>query len=167
MKKRPGMRISLIVAMAENRVIGRGGSIPWKIPGEQKMFRRITLGHTLIMGRKTYEDIGRPLPGRLNIVISRRPDYQPAGCRTADSLESALALCPTEETEAFIIGGGELFRESIRLADRIYLTVVPVSVPGDTFFPEIPEIFAMSASEHVTGPSPYVLQIYDRVRYGS
>jgi len=72
MEKRPEMRISLIVAMAENRVIGRGGSIPWKIPGEQKMFRCITLGHTLIMGRKTHEDIGRPLPGRLNIVISRR-----------------------------------------------------------------------------------------------
>lgn len=166
MKKRPGMRISLIVAMAENRVIGRGGSIPWKIPGEQKMFRRITLGHTLIMGRKTYEDIGRPLPERLNIVISRRPGYQPAGCLAADSLENALALCPKEETEAFIIGGGELFRESIRLADRIYLTVVPVSVPGDTFFPEIPEVFAVSASEHVTGPSPYVLKIYDRVRCG-
>ncbi len=164
MKKRPGMRISLIVAMAENRVIGRGGSIPWKIPGEQKMFRRITLGHTLIMGRKTYEDIGRPLPDRLNIVISRRPDYQPAGCLTADSLENALALCPTEETEAFIIGGGELFRESIRRADRIYLTVVPVSVPGDTFFPEIPESFAMAASERVPGPLPYVLKIYDRVR---
>jgi dihydrofolate reductase len=165
MEKRPGMRISLIVAMAENRVIGRGGSIPWKIPGEQKMFRRITLGHTLIMGRKTYEDIGRPLPDRLNIVVSRRPGYRPAGCLTADSLENALALCPAEETEAFIIGGGELFRESIRRADRIYLTVVPVSVPGDTFFPEIPESFAMAASEHISGPAPYVLQIYDRVRF--
>ncbi len=166
MKQRPGMRISLIVAMAENRVIGHGGSIPWKIPGEQKMFRRITLGHTLIMGRKTHEDIGRPLPERLNIVISRRPDYQPAGCLRADSLENALALCPAEETEVFIIGGGELFRESIRLADRIYLTVVPVSVPGDTFFPEIPEGFAESASEHAAGPPPYVLKIYDRVRCG-
>jgi dihydrofolate reductase len=164
MKKRPGMRISLIVAMAENRVIGRGGSIPWKIPGEQKMFRRITLGHTLIMGRKTYEDIGRPLPERLNIVVSRRPDYQPPGCLRADSLENALALCPTGETEAFIIGGGELFRESIGLADRIYLTVVPVSVPGDTLFPEIPGAFAISATEHVAGPSAYVLHIYDRVR---
>ena len=166
MRKRPGMRIALIVAMAENRVIGRGGTIPWKIPGEQKMFRRITLGHTLIMGRKTHEDIGRPLPDRLNIVISRRKDYQPQGCLKADSIEAALALCPPEETEAFIIGGGELFRESIRRADRIYLTMVPVSVPGDTFFPEIPESFAMSASEHVTGPSPYVLKIYDRVRFG-
>jgi dihydrofolate reductase len=158
------MRISLIVAMAENRVIGRGGSIPWKIPGEQKMFRRITLGHTLIMGRKTYEDIGRPLPDRLNIVISRRPDYQPVGCLKADSLERALALCPAEETEAFIIGGGELFRETIAMADRIYLTVVPLTVPGDTFFPEIPETFVIASSEHVAGPSSYALHIYERAR---
>jgi dihydrofolate reductase len=164
MEKRFGMRISLIVAMAENRVIGREGTIPWKIPGEQKMFRRITLGHTLIMGRKTYEDIGRPLPGRLNIVISRRPDYRPRGCLKADSLKNALALCPAEETEAFIIGGGELFRESIHLADRIYLTVVPITVAGDTFFPEIPESFTMAASEQISGPSPYVLTVYERVR---
>jgi dihydrofolate reductase len=158
------MRISLIVAMAENRVIGRDGTIPWKIPGEQKMFRRITLGHSLIMGRKTHEDIGRPLPDRLNIVVSRRPGYQPAGCLKADSLENALALCPAEETEAFIIGGGELFRESIHLADRLYLTVVPVTVAGDTFFPEIPESFAVVASQNVNEPSPYILHIYDRVR---
>ena len=164
MEKRPEMRISLIVAMAENRVIGRGGSIPWKIPGEQKMFRCITLGHTLIMGRKTHEDIGRPLPDRLNIVISRRQGYQPAGCLRADSLENALALCPREETEAFIIGGGELFRESIPIADRIYLTVVPLTVPGDTYFPEIPDKFAVVESKHVAGPPAYVLHIYERVR---
>ena len=164
MEKRPGMRISLIVAMAENRIIGRGGTIPWKIPGEQKMFRRITRGHALIMGRKTHEDIGRPLPERLNIVVSRRPGYQPAGCLTADSLETALALCPAGETEAFIIGGGELFREAMPLADRIYLTVVPVTVPGDTFFPEIPEAFALTRSEPAAGPPPYVLNIYERAR---
>jgi len=164
MEKRPGMRISLIVAMAENRVIGRGGTIPWKIPGEQKMFRRITLGHSLIMGRKTHEDIGRPLPDRINIVISRRAGYRPAGCLKADSLESAFALCPPEETEAFIIGGGELFRESIPIADRIYLTVVPPGGAGDTFFPEIPDAFAVTAREHVAGPHSYVSNIYDRIR---
>jgi dihydrofolate reductase len=130
------------------------------------MFRRITLGHTLIMGRKTHEDIGRPLPDRLNIVISRRKDYQPRGCLKADSLEAALALCPPEETEVFIIGGGELFRESMPFADRIYLTVVPLTVPGDTFFPEIPNTFAIARSERVAGPSSYVLHIYEQVRGG-
>jgi dihydrofolate reductase len=158
------MRISLIVAVAENRVIGRGGTIPWKVPGEQKQFRRITLGHTLIMGRKTHEDIGRPLPSRLNIVISRRPGYRPVGCLKADSLENALSLCPNGETEAFIIGGGELFREALPIADRIYLTVVDLSVAGDTFFPEIPKTFAITSSEHAAGPPPYVLHVYERVR---
>jgi dihydrofolate reductase len=156
------MRISLIVAMAENRVIGRDGTIPWKVPGEQKLFRRITLGHTLIMGRRTHEDIGRPLAGRLNIVISRRRDYQPAGCLRADSLENALALCPAGETEAFVIGGGELFRQSMPLADRIYLTVVALTVAGDTFFPEIPETFAIVSSESAPGPPPFVLHVYER-----
>lgn len=164
MKNRSGMRISLIAAMAENRVIGHKGTIPWKIPGEQILFKRITLGHTLIMGRKTYEDIGRPLPDRLNIVISRRPDYQPPGCLKADSLEQALTLCPQNETEAFIIGGGGLFRQAFPITDRIYLTVLPLTVPGDTFFPEIPAEFALTSSEPFAGPQPYTLRIYDRDR---
>jgi dihydrofolate reductase len=163
MKIRSGLKISLIAAMAENRVIGRGGSIPWKIPGEQKLFKRITLGHALIMGRKTHEDIGRPLPQRLNIVISRRSDYQPEGCLKAHSLENALALCPSTETEAFIIGGGGLFRESLSIADCIYLTLLPFTVPGDTFFPEIPAEFTLASSESVAGPHPYTLNIYDRI----
>jgi dihydrofolate reductase len=158
------MRISLIAAMAANRVIGHGGSIPWKVPGEQKLFKRITLGHTLIMGRKTHEDIGRPLPGRLNIVISRRPDYQPPGCLKADSLEAALALCPPEETEAFIIGGGDLFRQSLPISDRIYLTVLPLTIPGDTFFPNLPDEFSRTSSEPFGGPIPYTLLIFDRGR---
>jgi dihydrofolate reductase len=163
MKKRPGRRISLIVAMAQNRVIGRGGSIPWKIPGEQKLFKRITLGHTLIMGRKTHEDIGRPLPERLNIVVSRQKDYRPAGCLVAVSLEAALVLCPAGETEVFIIGGGQLFREALPMADRIYATVIPATVSGDTFFPEISGEFAVTACEHFEGPQPYVLYTYDRI----
>jgi len=164
MKKRPGMRISLIVAMSQNRVIGRGGSIPWKIPGEQKLFKRITLGHTVIMGRKTHEDIGRPLPERLNIVVSRRTDYRPARCLVADSLAAALDLCPAGETEAFIIGGGQLFREALPMADRVYLTLIPTAVPGDTYFPEITGEFTLTGCEHFTGPQPYALHIYDRMR---
>jgi dihydrofolate reductase len=163
MKKRPGMRIALIVAMSQNRVIGRGGTIPWKIPGEQKLFKRITLGHSLIMGRKTHEDIGRPLPERLNIVVSRRKDYRPAGCLVADSLEAALELCPAGETEAFVIGGGQLFREALPMADRIYLTMIPAAVSGDTYFPEFSGEFVLTACEHFAGHQSYALHIYDRM----
>jgi dihydrofolate reductase len=159
------MRVSLIVAMARNRVIGQRGTIPWKIPGEQRMFRRVTLGHALIMGRRTHEDIGRPLPDRLNIIVSRRPGYRADGCLTAGSLAEALALCPAGETEAFIIGGGQLFAEGLALADRVYLTSIPVAVEGDTFFPEVPASeFALRSSEPVAGPQPYTVHIFDRTR---
>ena len=149
------MRISLIVAMARNRVIGQRGTIPWKIPGEQRMFRRVTLGHALIMGRRTHEDIGRPLPGRLNIVVSRRPGYRADGCLTAGSLAEALALCPAGETEAFIIGGGQLFAQGLALADRVYLTEIPVAVEGDTFFPESrPPSSRCARASRLPGRSP-------------
>jgi dihydrofolate reductase len=163
-KHTPSPRISLIAAMARNRVIGRAGAIPWKVPGEQLFFKRTTLGHTVIMGRKTFESIGRPLPGRTNVVISRRTDLRPEGCFTAQSLPEALRLCPVGEAEAFIIGGAQLYTVALPIADRIYLTVVPVAVAGDVFFPEIPAAeFAVTLSEHVAGPQPYDILIYDRV----
>lgn len=151
--------------MAENRVIGREGTIPWSVPGEQKLFQRITLGHTLIMGRKTHESIGRPLAERLNIVVTRNPGYRPTGCLVAASLPAALDLVPAAETEVFIIGGGQLYREALPLAQRIYLTVIPRSVAGDTFFPELPDgVFAVTAHERIAGPQPYDFFIYDRAR---
>lgn len=158
-------RIALIAAMAENRVIGREGGIPWSVPGEQKLFKRITLGHTLIMGRKTHESVGKPLAERRNIVVSRRRDYRPEGCLAAASLPAALALVPDGETEVFIIGGGQLYQEALPLAGRIYLTVIPLTVAGDTFFPVIPaQEFAVTTYERVDGPQPYDFFIYDRVR---
>ncbi|MEJ5360111.1 MAG: dihydrofolate reductase [Desulfobacterales bacterium] len=156
------MRLSLIAAVAEGGVIGRAGTIPWKVPGEQRLFRRITYGHTLIMGRKTFEDIGRPLPGRLNIVVSRNPAYRPEGCLRAESLEQALALRPQQESEVFVIGGAELFRRALPLADRIYLTEIPLKVEGDVFFPEIPGDFTLTETRAFAGPCPYTLKIYDR-----
>jgi dihydrofolate reductase len=159
------MLISSIVAMASNRVIGNRGGIPWKIPGEQKMFKDITLGHTVIMGRKTYESIGRPLPGRTNIVITRQSDYQASGCIVAHDLDSALQSCPTQEDEAFICGGGQLYHESLTLTDRIYLTVLPREVAGDTYFPEISENeFKMTKSEFIDGVEPYNFYIYERIK---
>ncbi|MDP2756976.1 MAG: dihydrofolate reductase, partial [Desulfurivibrionaceae bacterium] len=117
------MKIILIAAMAKNRVIGRGNTIPWHIPGEQQRFKTLTMGHALIMGRKTFESIGRPLPGRKTVIISRNREYQAAGCLVAQSLSAAIALCPTEET-IFIAGGGEIYREALPLATAIYLTVL-------------------------------------------
>jgi dihydrofolate reductase len=162
--KRFEMRIALIAAMAEHRVIGRGGTIPWKIPGEQKRFKRITLGHAVIMGRRTYESIGRPLPGRTNIVVSRRPGFRPEGCLAAPGLAAALALCPAGEVEVFIIGGAQLYREAMPISGRIYLTVLPLTVEGDAFFPDIPaESFAITCAERIPGPPAYDFLIYDRI----
>ena len=159
------MLISLIVAMASNRVIGNQGEIPWKIPGEQKMFKEITLGHTMIMGRKTYEAIGRALPGRTNIVVTRQANFQAEGCIVVHDLKSAIESCPPDDSEAFIIGGGQIYKETIATADRIYLTVLPREVSGDTYFPEFSESdFEIKKSEFIDAVEPYHFYIYERVR---
>ena len=156
------MKIILIAAMAKNRVIGRGNAIPWHIPGEQQRFKAITMGHTLIMGRKTFESIGRPLPGRKTIIISRNPEYQAAGCLVAQSLSGAIALCPKEET-IFIAGGGEIYREGLALAAAIYLTVLDREVAGEILFPEFdPRQFRKLSAERVAGSEPYTFTIFAR-----
>jgi dihydrofolate reductase len=155
----------MIAAMAANRIIGDRGAIPWKIPGEQKLFRRITLGHTVILGRKTYESIGRPLPGRTNIVVTRQTDYQAPGCQIANDLAGALKACHLVESEAFICGGGQLYHEGLPLADRIYLTVLAREIAGDTYFPEIPaSSFELIQSERIHGVEPYDFNIYERIK---
>jgi dihydrofolate reductase len=159
------MLISLIVAMASNRVIGDRGDIPWKIPGEQKMFKEITLGHAVIMGRKTYESLIRPLPGRTNIVVTRQTDYEAPGCIIAQDFDSAIKSVAADESEAFVIGGGQLYDETIPVADRIYLTLIPREMPGDTFFPKIPDAdFEIKKYEYIDGPEPYHFYIYERVK---
>jgi len=145
-------------------VIGHKGDIPWKIPGEQKMFKEITLGHTVIMGRKTYETLGRPLPGRTNVVITRQTGYQAPGCIIARDLDGAFASCSKDENEAFICGGGQLYHQALPMADKIYLTVLPQEIPGDTYFPEISEAdFKMTTSELIDGVEPYNFYIYERI----
>jgi dihydrofolate reductase len=159
------MILSLIAAMASNRVIGNKGDIPWKIPGEQKMFKEITLGHTVIMGRKTYETLGKPLPGRTNIIVTRQTDYQATDCIIAHDLAGAIQACSTDENEAFICGGGQLYHEALPMADRIYLTVIPRQIPGDTYFPEIVESeFTLTKSELIDGVAPYTFNIYKRIK---
>ncbi len=158
------MLISLIAAMAENRVIGDQGAIPWKIPGEQNLFKKITLGHAIIMGRKTYESIGRPLPGRSNIVVTRQRDYHAEGYIVVNDLQSAIQSCPVDEDEAFICGGGQLYYEALPIANRIYLTVIPIQVPGDTYFPEISSSdFRVRESKTIEGAEPYHFYIYERI----
>ncbi len=158
------MLISLIVAMAENRVIGNKGDIPWKIPGEQKMFKEITMGHAMIMGRKTFEAIGRALPGRTSIVITRQTDYKAPGCLVVNDLNSALDSCPEGESEAFIIGGGQIYNATLAIADRIYLTVLPREVAGDTYFTEFSESdYKIIKSEFIDAVEPYHFYIYERI----
>jgi len=161
------MKISLIAAMAENRVIGRHGRIPWKIPGEQKIFKKITMGHVVIMGRKTFESLDQPLPGRTNIIVTRQTEYRADGCIVAHDLTGAIKCCPADEDEAFICGGGQLYQEALPLADRIYLSVIPGKMAGDTFFPVIsPAEFHVRQSETIKAPGiePYNFLIYERVK---
>lgn len=131
--------ISHIVAAAENGVIGREGGLPWHIPEDLKFFKNKTLGHALIMGRKTYESVGRPLPKRLNVIVTRQTDYHPEGTLVFASLPEAIAYCEREVAtwgdEIFIAGGGEIFDQSMDLVDKIYLTRIHQEIPGDTFYP--------------------------------
>lgn len=156
------MEIILIAAMAANRVIGRNNRIPWLLPGEQRRFRAVTWGHPLIMGRRTHESIGRPLPGRRNIVVSRNPSYRATGCETAHSLEQAYALCRGAE-RVYIIGGEQLYRQGLARADTLQLTVLKDAWAGDVFFPEFsPEQFTLVDREEVAGPLPYSILTYHR-----
>lgn len=130
------MIVSIIVAVAENHVIGDNNRLIWHIPGDLKRFKAITMGHPIVMGRKTFESIGKPLPGRTNVIISRNKEFKAEGCLVYNSLRGALEAL-RHEKEVFIIGGGEIYRETLPIAQRIYLTKIHKSFPGDTFFPEI------------------------------
>ena len=127
--------ISLVAAMAKNRVIGKDNQMPWHLPADLKHFKEVTLSKPIIMGRKTYESIGRPLPGRRNIVISRNEDYQLEGCDTVTSIDAALELVSNED-EIMVIGGGFLYAQMIERAQKLYLTYIDLEVEGDTQFPE-------------------------------
>ncbi len=132
------MKLSIIVAVAENGVIGHNNQLIWHLPEDLKMFKRLTSGHPIIMGRKTFESIGKPLPNRTSIIITKNPEFQIEGCITVHSLEEAIeAANEIEENEAFIIGGAEIYRLALPFADTIYLTEVHHAFEGDTFFPAI------------------------------
>ena len=155
------MVISLIAAMSENRVIGRNNKMPWKLPSDRKRFHEITEGHYVIMGRKTFESIGRPLPGRKNIILTRQRSFLAQGCTIAHDLDSAFAACRGTD-EVFICGGGEVFEETISLADRIYLTIVHDVVEGDTLFPHIPADFKEVERKEVLDEIPCSVVLFVR-----
>lgn len=147
------MLVSMIAALSRNRVIGAHGGIPWKLPADLRRFQELTLGHPLIMGRKTFESIGRPLPGRSNIIVTRQQAYRATGCLVAGSLESALLLAEPAE-EVFICGGGELYEQALPLAGKLYLTVLEQDFSGDTLFPEISPLEFVEVSREILSVEP-------------
>jgi dihydrofolate reductase len=163
----PKARLSLIVAMAKNGVIGADGKIPWHLPNELQLFKSVTMGHHIIMGRKTYESINRLLPGRTTVVVTRQRDWKVPGALVAHTLDEAIKYC-AGDTEVFVIGGGELYRAAMPLADRIYLTVVDAEPAGDTHMPPfIPAQWHIHDTQHFYKDDrhahDYRFEIHDRV----
>jgi len=155
------MIISIIAAMDEDRIIGRGNRLPWHLPVDLKRFRMLTLGHPIIMGRKTYESIGKPLDGRKNIVITRQAGYQAKGCIVVHELRSAFEACGDVE-EAFVLGGETLFRDVLPVADKVYLTVVRTRVEGDARFPAIPDELELVSRQEAQDVFPLEFLLYER-----
>lgn len=135
------MRLVHIVATSKNSVIGQSGDLPWRIKEDLQRFKRLTMGHSIVMGRKTFESIGRALPGRHSVVVSRNPHFSAEGATVVASVEKALEHCRLVSDiwgeEVFVIGGGELYRQTLELADRIELTLIEKEISGDTFYPEL------------------------------
>ncbi|HUX89065.1 MAG TPA: dihydrofolate reductase [Gallionellaceae bacterium] len=127
-------RLSIIVAMARNRTIGINNTLPWRCPEDLKHFKTLTMGHHMIMGRKTFDSIGKPLPGRTTVVVTRNPELKIEGCIVTHSLDEAIAACAGDD-EIFVVGGAELYAQALPLADRLYLTEVQQDVDGDAHFP--------------------------------
>ncbi len=154
--------ISLIVAYDKNRVIGNNGRIPWNIPGEQKRFRDLTIGNVVIMGRRTFEEIGRPLPGRTTIVISKSADFTGENCFTARSLSEAIKIAG--DRDIFISGGAALYAEALPLCERLYITEIDSEFEGDTFFPFFDEsLYKKEIAASVSGEIPYIYITYTKI----
>jgi dihydrofolate reductase len=157
------MIISIIAAMAENGVIGNLQALPWNIPEDLKRFKKITLGHPVIMGRKTFDSIGRPLPGRENVVISRQNDLKISGTKVVRSLQEAFSLFENLKSEIFILGGGQIFKEALPYAHRLYLTLIRGGFPGDVFFPEVNwDNFTLTFEESHHTPIPFIFKNYEK-----
>lgn len=154
--------IALIVAYDRDKVIGKDGKIPWRLEGEQKRFRRLTLGNVVIMGRKTYEEIGRPLPERETVVISKTAKFDAENCRTAVSLEEALKMAG--DRDVFISGGAALYAEALPLCEKLFITEIDASFDGDVFFPHFDETaYKKEVEERTDGDIPYTYLTYTKL----
>lgn len=162
------MIVSQISAMAKNRVIGLNNNLPWNLPEDMKFFREKTKGHIMIMGRKTFESLGTPLPGRFHIIITRQKDYkyEHPHVLVVDSLESAIGaaqnLLSTWPAEVFIIGGGEIYKESLSVTNKIYLTIIDREFQGDAYYPLLPDCFQMVEKKEIPGELPFAFTTWER-----
>lgn len=161
------MSISIILAMDKNRVIGVDNRLPWRLPAELAYFKKVTMGHAVLMGRKTHESIGRPLPGRVNVVMTRDRSYEADGCVVVHSTEEALERLPADD-ESFVIGGADMLHLFMPLASKMYITMIDHAFEGDTFFPEIDERIwrVTSRAPGVTdenNPFKYEYLVYERI----
>lgn len=158
--------IKIIVAISKNRVIGDSNKLIWNLPADLKRFKEITGGHSIVMGRKTYQSIGRPLPNRRNIIITRDENYEVDGCEVVNSIEEALLLT---NSDCFIIGGGEIYKQTLHIADQIYLTQVDEDFDGDTTFPELPPSWYVSNKEDFESdeknPYKYSFILYEKFEF--
>lgn len=153
--------IAIIAVYSQNRVIGRNGIIPWKIKGEQARFRELTMGNVVVMGRRTYEEIGRPLPGRMTIVLSKTKPFSGENCVTAGSLAEALLVAG--DRDIYIAGGARLYGEALPLAEKLYITEVECIVEGDMLFPDFDEgQFVIEIEKRCEGEIPYTYVTYTR-----
>lgn len=158
------MSLSLIAARTLNNVIGNDGEIPWKVKGEQKLFKRVTMDSALIMGRKTYESIGRPLPGRITIVISRNQNLVIPGCMVVGNLEQAIKSASKAHKPAFVAGGGEIYAQALPLAAEVHLTTIQCRASGNIYFPEFNESeFELLGEELFHSNVDYLYQHFKRI----
>ena len=153
--------VALIVAYAKNRVIGNQGIIPWKIKGEQKRFRELTTGNVVVMGRNSFEEIGKPLPNRMNIVVSSTKKFTGENCYTVSSLKEAIQLAGNRDV--FVSGGARLYEEALPVVEKMYITEIEATIDGDTYFPEFDEAdFVKVIEERFEGEIPYTYVTYTR-----
>lgn len=160
--------ISLLVAMDKNQLIGKDNDLPWRLPADLAYFKRVTMGHPIIMGRKTYDSIGRPLPGRENIIVTRDTSYEAEGCKVIHSIEAIVKMNEQTDQELFVIGGAEIFKEILPHSDRLYITEINEEFDGDTYFPAFDRAKWKVISEEKgikdeKNPYDYTFLVYEKI----